>query len=251
MPGYKRIRLPDGREVLVSADTTTDEVTALLADQRPDPVRGNIPPNPRDTIRPDDGTLLDAVKETGRLFGRIPMEAGLETSTGLEPIADWARRYGLLGEVVAGLIPETRGDALASAASAALPSAGLARGPARGTSGGGTAIVRRWGSRLDPDGEQFVQLTGPGSRISRFLTGLTRRGLKERAYEIPEAALTRPRGVEAAKIGQRVTSPGHGAREIPTSLADSLDPDVPLSPVLIDALSKFAARRRGLPDEAD
>jgi hypothetical protein len=249
MPGYKRIRLPDGREVLVSADAAPDEVTALLADQRPDPVRGGVPPNPRDTIRPDDGSFIDAVKETGRLFGRIPTEAGLETSTPLTPVADWARRHGLLGEVVAGLIPETRGDALMSTASIALPSAGIARGPARGAGGG--VLARRWGSRLDPDGEQFVQLTGPGSKVSRFLTGLTRRGLRERAYEIPEAALTRPRGVEAVKIGQRVVAPGHGAREIPTSLADSLDPDVPLSPVLINALAKFAARRRGLPDEGD
>ncbi|NIN66116.1 MAG: hypothetical protein GTO63_15760 [Anaerolineae bacterium] len=57
-----------------------------------------------------------------------PIESGTETPVFTEPLHDWASKLPH-GSAVAGLIPETRGDALIQGAALAIPAAQWARGP--------------------------------------------------------------------------------------------------------------------------
>lgn len=57
-----------------------------------------------------------------------PIESGTETPVFTEPLHDWASKLPH-GSALAGLIPETRGDALIQGAALAIPAAQWAKGP--------------------------------------------------------------------------------------------------------------------------
>jgi hypothetical protein len=66
--------------------------------------------------------FVEALAETARLARTPRVEAGLETELPLAPIGDWLRQRGRLGEQLAGLVPETRGDLVAQLAALSTPS---------------------------------------------------------------------------------------------------------------------------------
>jgi hypothetical protein len=126
-------------------------------------------------ISPQDTSFLGSLREAWQRYTNpeSPTEAGLETSVFTEPIADWASRQGMIGELVGSAIPRTRGDALVGAATSALPSASSARGPkvlqAAENAADDIIEVFRWGDKnLNPG--NWVEAASTSKPLSYLLS---------------------------------------------------------------------------------
>ena len=138
-------------------------------------------------LKPAQGGLGNALREMYAMAYTPGSEApdhGLETTAITEPLKNWAQSdptHGVLRalspgadvvrQVVGGMIPGTRGEALVAGAQAALPAAGLARGPqlvrAGETAADDLINVFRWGDdRLAPG--NWVE-AGTGSKPVDYL----------------------------------------------------------------------------------
>lgn len=205
----------------------------------------------RDRIESAEDSLAEAIGEAWRLSQRLPMEAGLETDTPLVPIAEWLKRQGIVGEALATLVPQTRGEAIGSLASTVAPAAAAG---SRTPTMGGKVLVRRWADvpeALALRRGTWVQASGGGDRLAHLASGKITSGIgpgmarvpfKDRAaYLVPKENLLSVGPIKGA-LGQRRVASTKGVERIANEVASRIDPGTPvIGPALASIAAKIAS----------